>query len=180
MVILWTVCTYVLLFYMPTYSVRCTCNRPASRPAWSAADDHVLLADRRRLADVWGRRVFLSGSALAIFVLAWPMFAWINHAPGFTSLIVFQAVFGVLIATCGADPRGVRRTVPDQGAVDRVVRRVQLRGHDLRLRAVPDHVAHRPHRGNMAPAFYVTLAAAVSFVGTRFVKDAKRGASVNR
>ena len=33
---------------------------------------------------------------------------------------------------------------------------------------------------NMAPAFYVTLAAAVSFVGTRFVKDAKRGASVNR
>ncbi|MCM3060950.1 hypothetical protein M3553_22785, partial [Bacillus subtilis] len=31
-------------------------------------------------------------------VLAWPMFSWINHAPGFASLIVFQAVFGVLIA----------------------------------------------------------------------------------
>ncbi|MGU4703961.1 MFS transporter, partial [Burkholderia cepacia] len=52
-----------------------------------------------RLADAWGRRVFLSGSALAILVLAWPMFSWINHAPGFASLIVFQAVFGVLIAT---------------------------------------------------------------------------------
>lgn len=33
---------------------------------------------------------------------------------------------------------------------------------------------------NMAPALYVIVAAAVSFIGTRFVKDTKRTAFVNR
>ena len=185
MVILWTVCTYVLLFYMPTYSVR-TLHLPQSTGFAAGMVGGLMIMCCSpivgRLADVWGRRVFLSGSALAIFVLAWPMFAWINHAPGFTSLIVFQAVFGVLIATY---------TGPILAAFAELFpTKVLSTGLSVAYNfAVTIFGGFAPFLitwliartgSNMAPAFYVTLAAAVSFVGTRFVKDAKRGASVNR
>ncbi|AWV03380.1 MFS transporter [Burkholderia sp. JP2-270] len=185
MVILWTVCTYVLLFYMPTYSVR-TLHLPQSTGFAAGMVGGLMIMCCSpivgRLADVWGRRVFLSGSALAILVLAWPMFAWINHAPGFTSLIVFQAVFGVLIAVY---------TGPILAAFAELFpTKVLSTGLSVAYNfAVTIFGGFAPFLitwliartgSNMAPAFYVILAAAVSFVGTRFVKDAKRGTSMTR
>ncbi|RAR58424.1 MHS family proline/betaine transporter-like MFS transporter [Paraburkholderia unamae] len=179
MVILWTVCTYVLLFYMPTYSVR-TLHLPQSTGfAAGMVGGFMIMCGSPvigKLADVWGRRVFLSGAAFAILVLAWPMFAWINRAPGFASLIVFQAVFGVLIAAY---------TGPILAAFAELFpTKVLSTGLSVAYNfAVTIFGGFAPFLitwliartgSNMAPALYVIVAAAISLVGTFYVKDPRR------
>src|SRR5207253_1754262 len=99
MVILWTVCTYVLLFYMPTYSVK-VLHVPQSTGfiAGMVGGMAIMVCSPLvgLLADRIGRRVLLSASALLILVLAYPMFVYLHQAPGLASLVVFQLVFGVL------------------------------------------------------------------------------------
>ena len=151
MVILWTVCTYVLLFYMPTYSVR-TLHLPQSTGFIAGMMGGLMIMCFSpvigKLADAYGRRIFLSGAALAILLIAYPMFAWINHAPGLGSLLVFQAGLRRADRSLhGSDSRRILRAVPDQGAFDRPLGRLQLRRDDLRrLRAVLHYVAHRVNR----------------------------------
>jgi MFS transporter, MHS family, proline/betaine transporter len=177
MVILWTVCTYVLLFYMPMYSVRALHLPQATGFASGMVGGLMILCCSPvvgKLADRFGRRVFLSGSAFAILVLAWPMFAWINHAPGLAALLVFQAVFGVLIAVY---------TGPILAALAEMFpTRVLSTGLSIAYNfAVTIFGGFAPFLitwliartgSNMAPALYVIVAAAISLVGTRFVKDA--------
>ncbi|SAK83704.1 membrane protein [Caballeronia pedi] len=177
MVILWTVCTYVLLFYMPTYSVR-TLHLPQSTGLVAGMMGGVMIMCFSpvigTLADRYGRRPFLSGAALAILVLAWPMFAWINAAPGLASLLVFQAVFGVLIAAY---------TGPILAAFAELFpTKVLSTGLSVAYNfAVTIFGGFAPFLitwliaktgSNMAPAIYVMIAAAISFAGTRFIKDA--------
>jgi MFS transporter, MHS family, proline/betaine transporter len=185
MVILWTACTYVLLFYMPTYSVRTLHLPPSMGFAAGMAGGLMILCISPiigRLADIWGRRVFLSSAALAILALAWPMFAWINHAPGLASLLVFQIVFGVLIAVY---------TGPILAAMAELFpTRVLSTGLSVAYNfAVTLFGGFAPFLitwliartgSNMAPAFYVMAAAAISFAGTRFVKDMPRAAVTNQ
>jgi MHS family proline/betaine transporter-like MFS transporter len=176
MVILWTVCTYVLLFYMPTYSVR-TLHLPQSTGfAAGMVGGFMIMCGAPivgKLADTWGRRIFLSGAAFAILVLAWPMFAWINRAPSFASLFVFQAVFGVLIAAY---------TGPILAAFAELFpTKVLSTGLSVAYNfAVTIFGGFAPFLitwliartgSNMAPAIYVIVAAAISLVGTFFVKD---------
>ncbi|WP_322093218.1 MFS transporter [Paraburkholderia bannensis] len=177
MVILWTVCTYVLLFYMPMYSVRTLHLSQTTGFASGMIGGLMILCCAPvvgKLADRYGRRVFLSGAALAVLLLAWPMFAWINHAPSFGSLLVFQAVFGVLIAIY---------TGPILAALAELYpTRVLSTGLSVAYNfAVTIFGGFAPFLitwliartgSNMAPALYVIVAAAISLVGTRFVKDA--------
>ncbi|BBU32255.1 MFS transporter (plasmid) [Burkholderia sp. THE68] len=179
MVILWTVCTYVLLFYMPTYSVR-TLHLPQSTGLVAGMMGGLMIMCFSpvigTLADRYGRRPFLSGAALAILVLAWPMFAWINAAPGLASLLVFQAVFGVLIAAY---------TGPILAAFAELFpTKVLSTGLSVAYNfAVTIFGGFAPFLitwliaktgSNMAPAIYVMIAAAISFAGTRFIKDATK------
>jgi MFS transporter, MHS family, proline/betaine transporter len=179
MVILWTVCTYVLLFYMPTYSVRALHLPQSTGFAAGMVGGFMILCCSPivgKLADAWGRRVFLSGAALAILVLAWPMFAWINHAPGLASLLVFQAVFGVLIAAytgpiLAAFAELFPTTVLSTGLSVAYNFAVTIFGG-----FAPFLITWLIARtgSNMAPALYVIVAAAISLAGTFFVKDAPR------
>ncbi|BCQ27286.1 MFS transporter (plasmid) [Caballeronia sp. NK8] len=179
MVILWTVCTYVLLFYMPTYSVR-TLHLPQSTGLVAGMMGGLMIMCFSpvigTLADRYGRRPFLSGAALAILVLAWPMFAWINAAPGLASLLVFQAVFGVLIAAY---------TGPILAAFAELFpTKVLSTGLSVAYNfAVTIFGGFAPFLitwliaktgSNMAPAIYVMIAAAISFAGTRFIKNATK------
>lgn len=101
MVILWTVCTYVLLYYMPTFVVK-SLGLPQSVgfQAGIIGGAVILIISPLFgwLSDRFGRRFIVAGSALLIGVLAYPMFAYIVRSPSLTSLIVFQLVFGVLIS----------------------------------------------------------------------------------
>jgi MHS family proline/betaine transporter-like MFS transporter len=179
MVVLWTVCTYVLLFYMPTYSVR-TLHLPQSTGFLAGMFGGLMIMCLSpvvgALADRFGRRRFLSGAAALILVLVWPMFAYINRAPGLASLMVFQGVFGVLIATY---------TGPILAAFAELFpTKVLSTGLSVAYNfAVTIFGGFAPFfitwliastGSNMAPAIYVMIAAAISLIGTRFVRDPER------
>ncbi|CAD6560784.1 MFS transporter [Paraburkholderia sabiae] len=179
MVILWTVITYVLLFYMPTYSVRTLHLDPSTGFIAGMVGGAVIMFVSPivgRLADVYGRRIFISGSAVAILVLVWPMFAWINRSPGLTSLLVFQIVFGALFSGyAGSILAAFSELFPTK-----VLSTGLSVAYNL---AVTVFGGFTPFvvtwlmastGSNMVPAYYVIAAAAISLVGSRFVKDARR------
>lgn len=101
MVILWTVCIYVLLFYMPTYAVK-TLKMPQSMSFIAGVVGGLIITVLSpfvgALSDRIGRKKILALSSGGILLLAYPMFALVVSAPTQTNLIVFQTVFGILIA----------------------------------------------------------------------------------
>lgn len=101
MVILWTVCIYVLLFYMPTYAVK-TLKMPQSMSFIAGVVGGLIITVLSpfvgALSDRIGRKKILTMSSGGILLLAYPMFALVVSAPTQTNLIVFQTVFGILIA----------------------------------------------------------------------------------
>lgn len=101
MVILWTVCIYVLLFYMPTYAVK-TLKMPQSMSFIAGVVGGLIITVLSpfvgALSDRIGRKKILAVSSGGILLLAYPMFALVVSAPTQTNLIVFQTVFGILIA----------------------------------------------------------------------------------
>ncbi|MGX6567389.1 MFS transporter [Cupriavidus necator] len=176
MVILWTVCTYVLLFYMPTYAVKVLKVPQADGFIAGMAGGSAIMVFAPLvglLADRIGRRVLLSGSALLILVLAWPMFAYINHAPGLASLLVFQLVFGVLIATyTGPILAAFSELFPA-----RVLSTGLSVAYNFAVTIFGGFASFiitwliATTGSSMAPAIYVMIAAAISLVGTRFVRE---------
>ncbi len=101
LVILWTVCTYVLLYYMPTFVVKALGLPQADGFQAGILGGAIILVVSPLfglLSDVYGRRLLLAGSAMLIAVLAFPMFAYIVRSPSLGALMVFQTVFGVLIS----------------------------------------------------------------------------------
>lgn len=176
MVILWTVCTYVLLFYMPTYSVK-VLKLPQTTGFIAGMVGGlcimVLAPIVGRLADRIGRRPLLSGAAALILVLAYPMFAYINSAPSLSTLLIFQLVFGTLIAAY---------TGPILAAFSELFPAKVLStglsvAYNLAVTIFGGFASFfitwliAATGNNMAPAFYVMIAAAISFVGTRFVRE---------
>ncbi|KVU63100.1 MFS transporter [Burkholderia cepacia] len=101
MVVLWTVCIYVILFYMPTFSVK-VLKLPSSASFIAAMVGGGVITLLSPVTGWWsdqiGRKWLLTGASAAMLVLAWPMFAMIVTAPSLGTLCAFQAVFGVLIA----------------------------------------------------------------------------------
>jgi MHS family proline/betaine transporter-like MFS transporter len=179
MVILWTVCTYVLLFYMPTYSVR-SLHLPQSTGFFAGMVGGLMIMCFSpvvgALADRFGRRRFLSGAAALILLLAWPMFAYINRAPGLASLMVFQGVFGLLIAAY---------TGPILAAFSELFpTKVLSTGLSVAYNfAVTIFGGFAPFfitwliastGSKMAPAIYVMIAATISLIGTFYVRDPRR------
>ena len=176
MVILWTVCTYVLLFYMPTYSIK-VLKLPQSTGFIAGMVGGLCIMVFApivgRLADLKGRRFFLSGSSLLILLLAYPMFAYINMAPGLTSLLLFQLIFGVLIAAytgpiLAAFSELFPAKVLSTGLSVAYNLAVTIFGGFASF-IITWFIASTGSA--MAPAFYVMIAAAISFVGTRFVRE---------
>lgn len=183
MVILWTVTTYVLLFYMPTYAQR-VLKLPAADGfiAGMVGGAMILLFAPvvGRLADRIGRRPLLSGSAALILVLVWPMFTYLNVAPGLTSLVAFQIVFGLLIATyTGPILAAFSELFPSKvlstGLSVAYNFAVTIFGGFAAL--IITWLISRTG-SNMAPAIYVIAAASISLVGTRFVKPLPNAANM--
>jgi len=176
MVILWTVCTYVLLFYMPTYAVKVLKVPQSSGFVAGMVGGMAILVFAPlvgRLADRFGRRILLSGSAALIFVVAWPMYVYINQVPGLFSLLVFQLVFGVLIAGY---------TGPILAAFSELFPAKVLStglsvAYNLAVTIFGGFASFiitwliATTGSTMAPAFYVMIAAAISFAGTLLVRE---------
>jgi len=101
LVVLWTVCTYVLLYYMPTFVVKSLGLPQADGFRAGLIGGAVILFVSPLfgwLSDRIGRCTIISTSALLIGLVAFPMFAYLVRTPSLASLVIFQLVFGVLIS----------------------------------------------------------------------------------
>jgi MHS family proline/betaine transporter-like MFS transporter len=96
-----TISTYVLQVYTPIYAVR-SLGLPQSAGLIAtmvgAITAGTLMPIVGHFVDTLGPRIFLRGATVAFIVLAWPMFHSISNSPSLTLLLVYQIVFGIVIA----------------------------------------------------------------------------------
>jgi MHS family proline/betaine transporter-like MFS transporter len=176
LVVLWTVCTYAILFYIPSYA-----TRVLNLPSWmgfcaSMVGGGVLIVATPivgALADKQGRRPWLLCSAAAIFIAAYPMFYYINHVPGLASLLVFELVLGLLIAGyIGSILAAFGELLPTHvlstGLSVAYNFAVTIFGGFATF-TITALIAQTG--SNLAPAFYIIFAAAVSGIGAMLFRD---------
>ncbi|HZA02212.1 MAG TPA: MFS transporter [Hyphomicrobiaceae bacterium] len=114
--IVWTVCFYVLLNYMPTYTQKYL-NLSASAALWSNTIGlFVLLALiplMGDLSDRFGRKPFLLSCCIAFIVLPYPAFSYLLSGASFGELVLIQALFAALISMfSGAGPAAIAEIFP--------------------------------------------------------------------
>ncbi len=99
-VVLSTVAMYTILF-MPTYATR-QLGLPATgsfmATLLTGAIQMVLIPFVGALSDRHGRLPMAFASSIAILLAIYPMFAWLAAAPTLQTLLIVQAIIGVLIA----------------------------------------------------------------------------------
>jgi len=174
--ILWTVCTYVLVFYMPSYAKQqlgLPLGATFQSTAICGAIILVLCPLMGMLSDRVGRKRMLSVVALAILVLAYPLFHWLNVSPTTATLLQVQIVLGILLAAfTGPAPAVLAEQFPTE---------VRSTGLSLAYNfAVTIFGGFAPlivtwliesTHNKLAPAYYVIAAAAISFVALIFMHD---------
>ncbi|MHA6890505.1 MFS transporter [Ralstonia pseudosolanacearum] len=186
-VILWTVCTYVLLFYMQTYAIHVLKLPSSAGFAGSMASGITMMLTAPLfgwLADRLGYQRVLSGAALAILALAYPLYAYLNHAPAAGTLIGVQIVFGLLSAAyTGPIPVAFADLFPTK-----VLSTGLSTAYNLTVMLIggfaPFYLTWLSHAFDpmLAPVFYVMVAAVVSLAGTLLLRGAAtdRGATQAR
>jgi len=98
-VVLGTVATYLVLF-MPTYAIRQLGLAPSVAFAailLTGAIQMVLSPFVGHFSDTHGRTRIMLISAVLLLVLIYPLFTWLVGRPTFGTLLVVQAVLGVLM-----------------------------------------------------------------------------------
>jgi metabolite-proton symporter len=180
LVIVWTVCTYFFLIYMPTYATRqLGLAQSASLLANSAglALLMVLAPMFGALSDRIGRKPLLVGSAGGIAILTYPLIAVLAAFPSVGMLIGVQAIMAVLIAAfTGPAPAALGELYPTH---------VRSTGMSLAYNgAVTIFGGFAPFiatwligaTGNaLAPAYYVTAGAVASLIALPFMKETAFG-----
>ncbi len=101
LIVLSTVCTYVIHVYTPVYAVR-TLHLASADGFLATTVGNVLTAVLTPvggwLADRFGVRRVMRCSAVAMLVLAYPLFSVVTQAPGLWSLMAYQVIFAALAA----------------------------------------------------------------------------------
>jgi MHS family proline/betaine transporter-like MFS transporter len=114
--IVWTVCFYVLLNYMPTYTQKYL-KLSASAALWANTIGLVVLLVAipvmGRLSDVLGRKPLLVACCLAFIVLPYPIFSFLLGGASLVELIAVQALFALLISMfSGPGPAAIAEIFP--------------------------------------------------------------------
>jgi MFS family permease len=114
--IVWTVCFYILLNYMPTYTQKYM-NLSASQALWANTIGlfvlMVAIPVMGRLSDRVGRKPLLLGCCVAFIVLPYPIFSFLVSGASYVSLVAVQILFAVLISMfSGAGPAAIAEIFP--------------------------------------------------------------------
>jgi MHS family proline/betaine transporter-like MFS transporter len=114
--IVWTVCFYVLLNYMPTYTQKYL-KLSASAALWSNTIGLLALVVciplMGKLSDIYGRKPLLLACCVAYIVLPYPIFSFLLSGASLTSLIIVQILFAVLISMfSGPGPAAIAEMFP--------------------------------------------------------------------
>jgi MFS transporter, MHS family, proline/betaine transporter len=174
--ILWTVCTYYFLVFMPTYAIK-QLHLPASVSLLSNSSGLLVAALAipcfAALSDRVGPRILLCLSSVAILLCSYPALLVLTHYKTVTSLVVIQSGFALLIAAF---------TGPAGGAL------AELFPEDIRSTgisisynfAVTLFGGFAPFiatwlitsTGNvLAPSYYVTFAALAAIIGVALLRN---------
>jgi MHS family proline/betaine transporter-like MFS transporter len=114
--IVWTVCFYVLLSYMPTYTQKYL-KISASAALWANTIGLLVLMIfipiMGALSDKIGRKPLLLACCVAFVVVPYPFFSFLLDGASYTQLILVQIVFAILIsAFSGAGPAAIAEMFP--------------------------------------------------------------------
>ena len=114
--IVWTVCFYVLLAYMPTYTQKYL-KISASAALWANTIGLLALMIFIPIMGAWsdriGRKPLLLACCVAFIVVPYPIFSFLLSGVSFTQLVLVQIVFAILISTfSGAGPAAISEIFP--------------------------------------------------------------------
>jgi len=114
--IVWTVCFYVLLNYMPTWSRQYLKISPAAA-LWANTIGLLVLMlfipVMGKLSDKWGRKPLLLACCIAYIVLPYPIFKYLVGGASYAELIAVQILFAILISMfSGAGPAAIAEIFP--------------------------------------------------------------------
>lgn len=167
--ILWAVCVYVLIIYMPIFAQR-TFGFTPQQAFTASLIGNVFLAVGcvlvGAISDKIGRRVILGISAALMLVTVYPLISWLSSSPTLITLIVVQSLFCSMVAGfVGVAPATLSEVFPTH---------VRTTGMSLAYNAaVTIFGGFAPAAltwlgstgvGFHAPAFYVMAAAIVSLI----------------
>ena len=114
--IVWTVCFYVLLNYMPTWSRQYLKITPAAA-LWANTIGLLVLMlfipVMGKLSDKYGRKPLLLACCVAYIVLPYPIFSYLVGGASYTELILVQILFAILISMfSGPGPAAIAEIFP--------------------------------------------------------------------
>jgi len=114
--IVWTVCFYVLLNYMPTYTQKYLQLSPSAALWANTIGLCVLLLCipfMGRLSDRLGRKPLLIACCVAFVILPYPVFNYLLSGIGYGELVAVQILFAVLISMfSGPGPAAIAEIFP--------------------------------------------------------------------
>jgi MFS transporter, MHS family, proline/betaine transporter len=179
LVIVWTVCTYFFLIYMPTYALRqLGLPQSASLLANSVALCVLMILAPvfGHLSDRIGRKPLLLFGAAAIALFSYPLIATLAAFPSVGALVAIQTIMAVLIAAfTGPAPAALAELYPTN---------VRSTGMSLAYNgAVTIFGGFAPFiatsliavTGNaLAPTFYVVGAAVASLIALLLMRETGR------
>jgi MHS family proline/betaine transporter-like MFS transporter len=175
--VLWAVAVYVLMIFLPTYVQRPdTFNFSAQQAFGASLIGNIPFV----LGCVWfgtvsdsiGRRKSLFISAALLLVLVLPLFLWLKASPTLPTLITFQCIVCILVASfVGVAPAALSEIFPTG---------VRSTGTSLVYNAaftlfggfaqwILTWLTQRTGGSIYSPAWYVMLAAAVALVAIPFL-----------
>lgn len=167
--ILWAVCVYVLIIYMPIFVQRAFGFTP-SQAFTASLIGNVFLAVgcvcAGTVSDRIGRRLMLGASAALMLVAVYPLISWLQASPTLTTLVIVQSLFCIMVSGfVGVAPATLAEVFPTH---------VRTTGMSLAYNAaVTIFGGFAPATltwlgstgiGFHAPAFYVMAAAAASLI----------------
>jgi len=114
--IVWTVCFYILLSYMPTYTQKYV-KLSASAALWANTVGLLVLMlgipIMGMLSDRIGRKPLLLACCVAYVVLPYPIFSFLVSGASFAQLVAVQILFAILISCfSGAGPAAIAEMFP--------------------------------------------------------------------
>ncbi|MBV8825717.1 MAG: MFS transporter [Hyphomicrobiales bacterium] len=114
--IVWTVCFYILLNYMPTYTQKFM-NLSASQALWANTIGLFVLVAAipvmGKLSDRIGRKPLLLACCAAFIVLPYPVFSFLVSGVSYGALVAVQILFAVLISMfSGPGPAAIAEIFP--------------------------------------------------------------------
>ncbi|NGQ96995.1 MFS transporter [Brevibacillus sp. SYP-B805] len=177
--ILWVVCVYSLIIFMPTY-VQKTLHFDSSQAFLASLIGNIFMVVgcvfSGTLSDIFGRRRVLALSALFMLVGVYPLLGWVEASHSTVTLVVVQTVFCLMVAMfVGVAPSALSEIFPT---------RVRSTGMSLSYNiAVTIFGGFAPailtwltqNTGNtFAPAWYVMAGAVITLVAVIFLPHHRR------